>query len=164
MAEHTSPSSPAPAAAAPRRRKRLTLILIAVAALAVVGLAGFPFVYRAGTHAGEKPAEVSHEHGGGLVPVEPMLVNLADRDTQRFAKVTVRLVVGTKAEAEEIAEDDLRQAKLRSAILELLAQQTAAGLATAEGRTALKHAVADHAAHALRLKVQDVLFTDLVVQ
>lgn len=147
-----------------RRRKRLPLILVAVAALVVAGLAGVPILYRANGHGGEKPAATAHQEGGGLVAVEPMLVNLADRDAQRFAKITVRLVVGTEAEAKEIEEDALRQAKLRSAILELLAQRTSADLGTADGRTTLKRAVADRAAHALGLKVQDVLFTDLVVQ
>lgn len=163
MAEPTSAPTAPGTAAAPKRRKRLPLILIAVAALVVASLAGVPFLYHGNSH-GEKPAEAAHEEPGGLVPLEPMLVNLSDRDAQRFAKVTVRLVVGTRTEAEEIAEDDLRQARLRSAILELLAQQAAADLAAAEGRTKLRQAIADRAAHALGLKVHDVLITDLVVQ
>jgi len=103
--------------------------------------------------------------GDGIVPLEQFLVNLADKDAQRFVRVTLRLVVESKAEAKEIEENEVIKTRLRSAILELLTQQTADQLTTPEGKEELKKAIAERCEPALEGKeVLDVLFTDFVVQ
>jgi flagellar basal body-associated protein FliL len=57
------------------------------------------------------------------------------------------------------------KAKIRSAILERLAQETSDQLVTPEGKAALKKVIAEEAAHAAHeLKVTDVLFSEFVVQ
>ena len=103
--------------------------------------------------------------GKGIIPMEQFLVNLADKDAQRFVRVTLRLVVGEEKEAAAIEKDEVTKARLRSSVLELLTQQTADVLVTPEGKEQLKKAIAEHASRVLgETKVLDVLFTDFVVQ
>jgi flagellar basal body-associated protein FliL len=55
--------------------------------------------------------------------------------------------------------------RVRSDVLELLTEQQAPTLVTAEGKLALKNAIKERAAHALdHTKVIDVLFSEFVVQ
>jgi len=103
--------------------------------------------------------------GDGIVPMDQFLVNLADKDAQRFVRVTLRLVVETKEEAKEIEENEVAKTRLRSAILELLTQQTAEMLTTPDGKAQLKKSIAERSVPVLGgKKVLDVLFTDFVVQ
>ena len=53
---------------------------------------------------------------------------------------------------------------MRSAILEVLTTKTSDTLVTADGKTALKEAIAKRSSEVLELEVTDVLFTDFVVQ
>jgi flagellar FliL protein len=150
------------AAAKPRGRGKLIVLVVGVVLTACAGVAGYMFWPRS---AGEPaPAHEATAAPSGIVSIEPFLVNLADQQAQRFARVTVRLVVQTEAGAEEIAADPLRQARLRSAVLEILAQQTAGEIVTVEGKSQLKKAIAERGTHVLEQQVHDVLFTDFVVQ
>jgi flagellar FliL protein len=108
----------------------------------------------------KKPAEPK-----AVVALEPFLVNLADTEANRFVRVTLHLAVESEHEAELIAKNPVHKARLRSAIIETLAQETSARLVTADGKAALKSALAERCTKALGdLKVLDVLFTDFVVQ
>ncbi len=60
--------------------------------------------------------------------------------------------------------DELVKARVRSAVLELLMKQNSKNLLNAEGKEALKKQIANSTSPILGLKVQDVLFTDFVIQ
>jgi flagellar FliL protein len=101
----------------------------------------------------------------GIVAFDPFVVNLADPGSTRFLRVTLRLVVEDAKHAKEMEENELGRMRVRSAILELLTQQSADHLVTPEGKAELKKAIAERATHALHdVKVTDVLFTEFVVQ
>lgn len=153
----------APESEKPRGKKKW--IVLAAAGVLVVAAAGVVTWQIRGQAAPGTP-EATHEaeEPRGMVAPEPFLANLADRGVSRFAKVTVRLVVDSAEEAEVLSEDVVKQARLRSAILELLTEQTADRLVTSQGKEDLKTAIAARAAKALGCKVHDVLFTDFVVQ
>lgn len=147
------------------------IVLVFVVLLAVGGGAGAAwwFFVRTAATAEAGKAEPAHHpakpRGDGIIPLDQFLVNLADKDAQRFVRVTLRLVVETAEEAKEIEEDEVAKTRLRSAILELLTQQTADTLTTPEGKAQLKKAIAERSTPALDgKKVLDVLFTDFVVQ
>jgi len=92
-------------------------------------------------------------------------VNLSDPGSPRFLRVTLALVVDGEVHAKEFEEDTVVRMKVRSALLEMLSQQRASELVTPEGRTGLKKAVIERAAHnAEELKVTDVLFSEFIVQ
>jgi len=74
-------------------------------------------------------------------------------------------VVHDKREGEELAKEEVVKARLRSAILEILSQQTADHIVTPDGKSELKKLIAERSNAALgEKKVLDVLFTDFVVQ
>lgn len=155
-----------PAAAKPAGRRKKP-ILIAIVVLLFLGGAGGGFWWfkRAEAHA---EAAGTHEappkQPTGIVPMEPFLVNLADPQASRFLRVTLRLVVDEKSEAKELEENAVALTRARSAILELLATQQSTTLVSAEGKTALKHEIAEKTTAVLGVEVRDVLFTDFVVQ
>ena len=111
----------------------------------------------------KKKKKKESEHG--LVSLEPFVVNLADQGGSRFLRLSLRLVVDTPEEAEKVQKNDVLLVRVRSAILELLTQQTADQLVTTEGKATLKTAIAEHLKTLLEdTEVTDVLFSDFVVQ
>lgn len=163
MADETTAPAGAPPAA--KKKKKLGLLLaIVVGVLVAGGGAGAYWYTRPVPETDAK--EVEHEaEPGGVVTFEPFVVNLADREGTRFLRIGVQLVVeGTEA-AEEVEKDQVLKVRLRSKVLELLAEQTSDHLVTAEGKAALKSAIAERASAIITpRKVSDVLFTDFIVQ
>jgi flagellar FliL protein len=153
---------------APASKKRggfFKLVLVVLLAVAGGGAgAYFYFVKAAPAHAKEAEPEPPPAPTG-IVALEPFVVNLADTGATRFLRVTLSLVLQDEAQAKEIEEHALDKARVRSAILELLAEQHAEKLVTPEGKNELKKTIAErieHAAH--ELKVVDVLFSEFVIQ
>ena len=101
----------------------------------------------------------------GLVPLDAFVVNLADASSSRFLRVTLTLVVQDEAQAAELEENEVAKMRVRSAILELLAQKNADELVTPEGKAALKLSIAEGVALVSHeTKVTDVLFSEFIVQ
>jgi flagellar FliL protein len=145
------------------------LVLLVVFVFAVGGAAGGFYWWRAGAAGRDAPSSPEAAERAraeaGVIAFEPFTVNLADRDAQRFLRVNLRLLVNDSTKAKEVGEDDVRMLRVRSAILELLSQQTAEPLTTPEGKTALKQAIAERATAILEhMRVTDVLFSEFVVQ
>ena len=145
------------------------VLLLVVFVFALGGAVGGFYWWRTG--AADRDAASAHAAAltttaeAGVIAFEPFTVNLADHDAQRFLRVSLRLLVDDAARAKEVEEDDVQMLRLRSAILELLSQQTAEPLTTPDGKTALKQAISDRAAAILEhTKVTDVLFSEFVVQ
>ena len=144
--------------------KGLILIIVAVVVLGGAGGGGFWYWKKSHAQAAGAVAEPEHVEATGVVPFEPFLVNLADKEASRFLRVTLRLVVDTEDEAKEIEHSAVEGARARSAILELLATQESSTLITPEGKTELKKLIAERTSAVLKREVRDVLFTDFVVQ
>lgn len=160
--ESTSTTNPG------RRWSRLLLRLVIIVAILTGGVYG-------ATSAGLLPAGLiplpnptkffAHEVAPGTLALAPFTVNLADTDASRFLRVSIQLVVDDEREVKRIEVDTLRQARVRSAVLELLTQQSADRLNTPEGKRELKQAIITRATTALQpAKVTDVLFADFVIQ
>lgn len=164
MLGHGGVSEPAPnpdAAPRPSRLKRLILV-VGVATVVLAGAGGGLFAWKKSRAAGPAPKP---DGPPGVLSLDPFVVNLADGGGSRFLRVSMRLVTGTREEAEHLAKDEVALTRVRSAILELLAQQTAERLVTPEGKAELKRTVAERVAPLLEgAKVNDVLFADFVVQ
>ena len=152
-------------AAKPAKRGKLIPILVAVVVIAAGGGGAFWWFSR-GAHAAAKhePARQAAESGGGVVPLEPFLVNLADPGGSRYLRTTLKLVVADEKAAERVAKNEVAMTRVRSAILELLTTRTADQLVTADGKTSLKHAIAERVTPIVGVPVADVLFADFVVQ
>lgn len=149
-----------------------TLALLLVAGIGAG--AWWWFSRGAAAHAASPADQAAEGKGGsahadlsnsGVLALEPFLVNLADPDAPRFLRATLGLVVADKAHALHLSEDVVAKARIRSAVLELLATQQSGTLVTPEGKAALKKAiVASSSAIVTEAKVVDVLFSEFVVQ
>jgi len=148
-----------------KKKSKLPLILGAVGLLAVGGGGAFWFLRAAPVAAEGAKEEAPAETGGGVVTFEPFVVNLADEGGGRFLRASVQLVVADPETAKEITENAVQMVRLRSSLLELLAEQASETLITADGKAALKEAIAERAAGVLAPhEVLDVLFSDFLVQ
>jgi flagellar FliL protein len=161
----------APAAAPAKKSRRGLFIILFVLVLLLAGGGGgaYWFLLRDSGKAEAAEGEAAHEPeepaATGIIPLEPFVVNLADPSGTRFLRVTVSLVVADEAMAKEFEEDKVAHMRVRSSILELLAQKQSGELMSPEGKAALKTAIAEGVAHAVHeLKVADVLFSEFIVQ
>jgi flagellar FliL protein len=159
---------------APKKKGKLPLIIGIVVLLAGGGGAAYwklkpapavPGAAAEGGHGAAAAESAAEGHGGGVVGFEPFLVNLSGGGGQSYLRVTLKLLVGSEEDAKLLQESEVAKAKMRSAILEVLAVQTADALITAEGKAELKKALI-HQLSTLKQKqeVRDVLFSDFVVQ
>jgi flagellar FliL protein len=157
----------AEAAAAPAKKGRGKLIPIVIAVLLLGGGGGGAYWYFVArpAAAGKEAAPPPKPEPTGVATFEPFVVNLADPGGGRFLRVNLALVVKNEEEAKELGENPVVKARIRSSLIELLAQQTSDRLVTPDGKVALKHAIkeqVEHAAH--EVEVADVLFSEFVVQ
>ena len=139
-------------------------ILVVLTLLITVSGAGAAWWVLGSSTALAEPGEPALE-SRGLFAFEPFLVNLADQGGNRFLKATIQIVLESPEDATHIAETPVLVMHLRSAILELLTQQSAPELVTPEGKAALKQAIQARTVPLLaNRKVLDVLFSEFVVQ
>jgi flagellar FliL protein len=159
-----SDSANASAQATKGRSKLLTIGVPVVVLL--LGGAGGGFWYvqnvRAGAAAEKKPVE--KKEATGLLAFDSFTVNLADPGGRRYLRVAVSLVLPDEEEAKRVEGEELVKSKIRSSLIEVLSGRLAAELATPDGRTELKHAIAEAASHVGHIEVSDVLFQDFIVQ
>jgi flagellar FliL protein len=160
MEEQTTPE---PAPAPNKKRGFGKLLLIVIPMLLIAGGGGW--WYLAGSGGAVAAEEAISIEERGVVPFEPFLVNLSDPGGNRFLKATIQVVVDSEAEAKHVEANTALMSHARSAILELLTEQNAQALVTAEGKKKLKEAIASAVAGVLKKqKVVDVLFSEFVVQ
>lgn len=129
-------------------KKKLIIIVAAVLLLAMLGGGAAVYMKKkaaaaaAAAEEGDEessaaPAEKAHnDHKSAptFVPLEPFVVNLADKETDRFAQVGVTLEVDDAKFAEEMKA---YMPAIRSGILMVLAHKTSAQLLSPEGKVAL---------------------------
>ncbi len=179
------------AKAAPKSKKKLIIIIAAVLLVLLLGGGGALFYIskqRAAAAAAEEaggepaaPAAASHAAKTPPVylPMDNMVVNLADPGGERVAQVGITLEV-----VDAHASDNVKayMPTIRSGVLMLLAQRTADELLSAEGKQKLIEDILretskpfgggdEHAATAKKTKkapeqfpVVGVLFSSLIVQ
>lgn len=132
-------SAPTPAAA-PAKSKKMLLIIIGVVVLLIVGGGGAAWFVMSRSHADE-------EDGGGraahkeapkvaptFLPMENMVVNLADPGGDRFAQIGITLEVEDAKTAEQVK---VYLPTIRSGILLLVSQRTSTELLQREGKEKL---------------------------
>ncbi len=160
------------AAVAAKKKSKLPLIIGGAVILLAVAGGGAYWMLRgkaveAKTETGDEHAEAARaedKEPQGVVPLEPFVVNLADQDATRFLRLTLKLVI-PEEQAKEVEGKEVAKARIRSTVLEFLAQQTADHLVTPEGKAELKTAIAERARESMKgLHVTDVLFSEFVVQ
>jgi flagellar FliL protein len=135
--------------APPKKSKKLLIIVGALVGVLALGGAGFYFLVmkpRAAAAAaeedgGEAPKAAAHDAHAtppASLPMDNMVVNLADPGGERVAQVGVTLVVAD-AHTSDTVKGFLPT--IRSGVLMLISQKTAAELLTPEGKEALAKAI-----------------------
>ena len=167
-------SAAAPAAAegeAPKKGSKKLIIIIVAALVAVLLIGGGAVAFlmmkssadhaeaQDDEHADEAPAKKKaappkdeHAVPPTFVPLDPFVVNLADRDTERFAQIGITLQIDDAKVAEEIK---LYMPAIRNAVLLILSHKTSADLLTTEGKVKLADEIGREAARAMGYEVED---------
>jgi len=134
-------TKPAEAAAAPPKSKKLLLIVLAVVlfvVLAVLGTIMYVNKQRAAAEFGDvqAPAAARHVETGPptYLPLDNMVVNLADPGGERVAQIGVTLELQNAAAVERVKQ---YLPTIRSSILMLVSQRTSEDLLKIEGKEKL---------------------------
>jgi len=161
--------SSAPAADAPKKGNKKLIIIIAAVLLLVGGGGAFAYIQKQKAAAaaaaeddedgGESHAPAHAEakkhdakHPPTFVPLEPFVVNLADKEADRFAQVGVTLEVEDAKFAEELKA---YMPAIRNGILMVLAHKTSAELLSQEGKVALQKEILRESVLPLGIEVED---------
>jgi flagellar protein FliL len=162
--------SSAPAADAPKKGNKKLIIIIAAVLLLVLGGGGaFAYIQKQKAAAAAAAAEDDEESGDEapahapsakhdpkhpptFVPLEPFVVNLADKESDRFAQVGVTLEVEDAKFAEELKA---YMPAIRNGILMVLAHKTSAELLSQEGKVALQKEILRESVLPLGIEVED---------
>jgi flagellar FliL protein len=158
----------APADAPPKKSKK-KLIIIVVAALVLAGGGGGGFFYMkqkaaaaaAAAAAAEEDEEApvakaaAHKDPKAkptYVPLEPFVVNLADRESEKYAQIGITLQVDDAKVA-----DDMKtyMPALRNGILMILAHKSSEELLQRDGKETLAQEIMIAAAQALGIEIED---------
>ena len=159
---------------APKKGNKKLIVIIAAAVL-LVGIGGGAIAYIVKQKAAAAAAAADEEdgsEGGGddaphakaetpkhdpkyvptFVPLEPFVVNLADKETERFAQVGVTLEVDDAKFADQLKA---YMPAIRNGILMVLAHKTSAELLTQEGKLALQKEILRESVLPLGIEVED---------
>jgi flagellar protein FliL len=164
-----SDAAPAAAAEAPPKKSKKKLIIIVAAVLLLGGGGGGAFFYmkqKAAAAAAAAAAEdgdeapVAHAKAKAkdapakptYVPLDAFVVNLADKETDRFAQIGITLQVDDSKVA-----DDMKtyMPSLRNGILMILAHKSSEELLRRDGKEQLAAEVMRAAALALGIELED---------
>lgn len=155
---------------APKKGNKKLIIIIAAVLLLVLGGGGaFAYIQKqkaaAAAAAEDDEEEGGHEapahaeakkhdpkHPPTFVPLEPFVVNLADKEADRFAQVGVTLEVDDAKFAEELKA---YMPAIRNGILMVLAHKTSAELLSQEGKLELQKEILRESVAPLGIEVED---------
>ncbi|MBL8288108.1 MAG: flagellar basal body-associated FliL family protein [Rubrivivax sp.] len=160
---------PAEASAAPgKSKKTLILVIAAVLVLALAGAGAFFLLKKkpaegdgedeaAETSEAAKPARHSaakHDPKAvpTFVPLEPFIVNLADKEAERYAQIGMTLEIADAKLGDQIKA---YMPAIRHAVLMVLADKTAAQLIDREGKLRLAREVQRETSRVLGAEVED---------
>ncbi len=143
------------------------IIIIAVLVLGGGGFGAYWFLLRTPPQTAAELAEIeaAKKPEPVILPVfalKPFVVNLADKKSRRYLKVTMKLELSNEDLLEEV---DKRRAQLRDVVLTLLSSKTAAEIGTLEGKFLLRQDIIKRVNVSLVSgKVTKVYWEEFVVQ
>jgi len=141
------------------RKKKL--IIIGAAALLVLGAAGGAAAYflkgsdsdeADGAHSAHAAAREKSRSPPTFLPLEPFVVNLADRDNERFAQIGITLELDDAHFADELK---VYMPAIRNGILMVLAHKTSRQLLERAGKEALAREIMRESVRPLGLEFED---------
>ncbi len=145
----------------------LIIIVLVVLLLGGGGFGAYWFLLRTPPPTAEELAEIeaAKKPEPVILPVfslKPFVVNLADKKSRRYLKVTMKLELSNEELLEEI---DKRRAQLRDVVLTLLSSKTAVEVGTMEGKFLLRQDIIKRVnVNLVTGKVTKVYWEEFVVQ
>ena len=153
--------------------KKMLMIVVGVAVL-VLGLMGgmfFMLWHKMSNMSAGAQGQANHapshkeekkEGVGPVFPLETFIVNLADRDKDRYLRVTIQLEMDKPTLKEEMEK---RLAQIRDRILMTIPAKTYAAVNTVEGKLALRDELLVRINELMQGgKISNLYFTEFVVQ
>lgn len=162
-----SAAAPAADAPPPKGKKKLIIIVLALVLLLVLGGGAAFFLLKKqsadGEDGGDDTAQVEKKpkrehkkedpkHPPVFVPLDPFVVNLADRDSDRYAQIGVTLQVEDEKAGEEIKA---YLPAIRNNILLLLGHKSSEDLMAEGGKEKLAQQILREAALPLGIELED---------
>ena len=170
MSTAAAPAVPAETADVPPKsgkKKKLIVILAAVLVLALAGSGGAVYWMKkkaadaaataeaADDEGGAKPARAAAKSGHRtppfFLPLDPFVVNLADREADRFAQIGITLEVDDAKFAEEMKA---YMPAIRNGILMVLAHKTSQQLLERSGKEALAAEIMREAVRPMGIQIE----------
>jgi flagellar FliL protein len=180
VAEDTDAAEPVEQKPAKKSNLGLILVIVLVSLVSSAGGAGLTAYLVAKAIVKAQPAaEASPEdeakkkeeemvqalEKGAVVALEPFVVNLADRESARYLRIRVSLMVDDKKKVAEVIENEALTLKVRDVILQTLTRKTSHELIDDEGKNKLRAEIQEQVGHYFKApKLMDVMFTEFVIQ
>ncbi len=153
----------------PKGKKKLIIIIAAVLLLAIAGGGGAVFYMKKKAAAAAEAAEADGEDAGGhgkakhdakhdaahpptFLPLEPFVVNLADKETDRYAQIGITLEIEDAKIADQLKA---YMPAIRNGILMVLAHKTSAELLERKGKEALAAEIMRETVRPLGIEVSE---------
>jgi flagellar FliL protein len=147
----------------PKSKKMLVMIIAAVVVLALVGVGAMLLLKKKPAEGDEgedaepaKPARAAAKHDPKavptFVPLDTFVVNLADKESERYAQVGVTLEIGDAKLGDQIKAF---MPAIRHAVLMVLADKTAAQLIDRAGKEKLARQIQRETSRVLGAEVDD---------
>jgi len=145
--------------ASPKPKGKLKKIILLVFLLLVLlggGAFGYLLLF-------DEPAPNKTKHvEKAMMPLEPFLVNLADKDSRRYLKIKIDLEVDTEKTAKELEKT---MPRIRDSLIFLLSSKSYQDISTPEGKLQLKKEILTRlTALPAGKKISDAFFTEFVAQ
>jgi flagellar protein FliL len=168
MSAAAAPATDAGAAVPAKKGKKKLIIMLAAVLLVVLGAGGGAAVYfkkkaaraaeeaaatdEGGTAGEHKAAKRDPKHPPIFLPLDPFVVNLADKEADRYAQIGITLELQDAKFGDELK---LYMPAIRNGILMILAHKTSAELLERSGKEMLAMQVQREAARTMGIEVAD---------
>ena len=168
MSAAAAPATDAGAAVPAKKGKKKLIIMVAAALIVLLGAGGGAAVYfkKKAAHAAEeaaaaeeggaanehKTAKRDPKHPPVFLPLDPFVVNLADKEADRYAQIGITLELQDAKFGDELK---LYMPAIRNGILMILAHKTSAELLDRSGKEMLAAQVQREAARTMGIDVAE---------
>jgi len=156
--------------AAPKSGSKKWLLIIAGLVVLLAGGGGAVYFFGFNAQAEEleeEPTAQGLNQVNDVFELQPLVVNLADDDDIRYARIGVSLGLVSARPGELIIDERLMISKLRDKFLVLVGQKTSAELGATDVKEDLKQSIADFINKGLDPslgRVSEVYFTEFIIQ
>ena len=138
--------------------KKIILLLVLLIVLLGGGAFAYLILFDEPVPPGKKVAHVER----AIMPLEPFLVNLADKDSRRYLKVKIDLEVANEKTVKELEKS---MPRIRDQLIFLLSSKSYQDISTPEGKYQLKKDIMTRlAALPQGKKITGAFFTEFVAQ